>query len=93
MVVSFGFFMKSLIYLIFVKFLSKEVVYKFIVDYLNIVLIYFNINIKFLDILLNKFNISFFSFFLYFNYYFNFYIKFRNYGLVTFLVFLLFIFV
>lgn len=85
--------MKSLIYLIFVKLLSKEVVYKFIVDYLNIILIYFNINVKFLDMLLNKLNISFFSLFLYFNYYFNFYIKFRNYGLVTFLVFLLFIFI
>lgn len=92
-------FFVPLIYLILIfilsflslKFLTKEVTYKFLVDYLAKVSVQKVKNFKFLDLFLNKINLSGFSLFINFSFLSNSYLKSLHYNNLVILVFFIFI--
>lgn len=84
-------FLSFFIILISVKFILKEVSFKFLGDYLPKLSIYFLINIKRTDLFLNKLNLWGFSFFSSLSFLSNRFIKNLHFNSITFLIFLLFL--
>nr|BAT21228.1 NADH dehydrogenase subunit 5 [Rhabditophanes sp. KR3021] len=84
-------FLSFFIILISVKFILKEVSFKFLGDYLPKLSIYFLINMKSTDLFLNKLNLWGFSFFSSLSFLSNSFMKNLHFNSITFLIFLLFL--
>lgn len=85
----FYLFIIMLLAFLLLKYLFKELVYKFLVDYLAKNVIYKLKNLKFVDAGLNKIGYSGFNLFNMFRYFFNYYIRSFKYNNLIFLIFLI----
>nr|YP_010705366.1 NADH dehydrogenase subunit 5 [Rhabdias kafunata]WCQ82414.1 NADH dehydrogenase subunit 5 [Rhabdias kafunata] len=84
-------FMMVFVSYMVLKVIFKELIFKFLVDYLAKKSIYVVTDIKFMDLFLNGINLSGYSFFSYMSLLSNMYLKSNGYGVMVFLIFFLFL--